>query len=127
MKIGIIGAGSIGGASAGLLAGGGDVLITDRNLDRANAVVAEIGSGVTASSVNETLAADIVVLALWYPGAVEFVREHAAQLAGKTIVDINDPLNEAWIRLFKGRAAQRQSPAEVDAAAVERVPATERA
>lgn len=98
MKVGIIGAGNMGRAIAGQLAGG-EVLLADRNPDKAKAVVAEIGGGVTPSSMDEALAADMVVLALWYPGTVEFAREHATQLAGKTVIDISIPLDETWIRL----------------------------
>jgi predicted dinucleotide-binding enzyme len=49
--------------------------------------------------MDQALAADIVVLALWFPATVAFAREHAAQLIGKTVVDISNPLDKTWIRL----------------------------
>jgi NADPH-dependent F420 reductase len=63
-------------------------------------VVAEIaGDGVRAADVSDALASDVVVLALWYPGTTEFAGEHAAELDGKIVVDISNPLDESWTRL----------------------------
>ena len=63
-------------------------------------MVAEIaGGGVRAAEVSDALASDVVVLALWYPGTTDFGGEHAAELDGKIVVDISDPLDESWIRL----------------------------
>jgi 8-hydroxy-5-deazaflavin:NADPH oxidoreductase len=45
------------------------------------------------------LAADIVVIAMWYPGSVDFAGAHAAALAGKTVVDIANPLDKTFTGL----------------------------
>jgi NADPH-dependent F420 reductase len=76
-------------------------VLADRNADKAEAVVAEIGAGdgLTAAGVGDALASDVVVLALWYPGTTEFAGEHAAELEGKIVVDISNPFDESWIRL----------------------------
>src|SRR5829696_5891276 len=79
---------------------GGAVTLTDRDLGKAESVVAGIaGDGVSAADVSATLASEIVVLALWYPGTTDFAAEHAAELDGKIVIDISNPLDESWVRL----------------------------
>jgi NADPH-dependent F420 reductase len=81
---------------------GQGVVLADRDSDKAEAVVAEIGAGdglSAAASLEDALASDVIVLALWYPGTTEFADEHRAELDGKVVVDISNPLDESWIRL----------------------------
>jgi predicted dinucleotide-binding enzyme len=79
---------------------GEGVTLTDRDPGKAEAVVAEIaGDGVRAADVSDALASDVVVLALWYPGTTDFAGEHAAELDGKIVVDISNPLDESWVGL----------------------------
>jgi 8-hydroxy-5-deazaflavin:NADPH oxidoreductase len=102
MSIGIVGAGNMGRSIATQLGKTGErVVLADRNSDKAEAVVAEIGAGdgLTAAGVADALASDVVILALWYPGTTEFAGEHAAELEGKIVVDISNPFDESWIRL----------------------------
>src|SRR5215218_3484350 len=81
MSIGIVGAGNMGASIATQFARTGEpVTLTDRNLGKAESVVAGIaGDGVSAADVSATLASDVVVLALWYPGTADFAAEHAAE------------------------------------------------
>jgi NADPH-dependent F420 reductase len=101
MSIGIVGAGNMGASIAAQLARTGEpVTLTDRDLGKAESVVAGIaGEGVGAANVSATLASDVVVLALWYPGTTDFAAEHAAELDGKIVIDISNPLDESWVRL----------------------------
>ena len=101
MSIGIVGAGNMGASIAAQLAKTGEpVTLTDRNLGKAESVVAGIArEGVSAANVSATLASDVVVLALWYPGTTDFAAEHAAELDGKIVIDISNPLDESWVRL----------------------------
>ncbi len=101
MTVGIVGAGNMGRSIAARLAETSEaVTLADRNPGRAEAVVAEMtDDGVCAGEVSDALASDVVVLALWYPGTTDFAREHAADLEGKVVVDISNPLDESWIRL----------------------------
>jgi 8-hydroxy-5-deazaflavin:NADPH oxidoreductase len=101
MSIGIVGAGNMGASIATQLAKTGEpVTLTDRNLGKAESVVAAIArDGVSAANVSATLASDVVVLALWYPGTTDFAAEHAAELDGKIVIDISNPLDESWVRL----------------------------
>ena len=101
MSIGIVGAGNMGRSIAARLATTGEgVTLSDRNRGKAEVVVTEIGGrGVRAGDVSDALASDVVVLALWYPGTTEFARDHAAELDGKIVIDISNPLDDSWIRL----------------------------
>jgi len=101
MSIGIVGAGNMGASIATQLAKTGEpVTLTDRDLGKAESVVAGIaGDGVSAANVSATLASDVVVLALWYPGTTDFAAEHATELDGKIVIDISNPLDESWVRL----------------------------
>jgi NADPH-dependent F420 reductase len=102
MTIGIVGAGNMGRSIAAQLGKTGErVVLADRNPDKAAAVAAEIDAPdvVRAAGVEDALASDVVVLALWYPGTIELAGEHAAELEGKTVVDIANPLDDSSIRL----------------------------
>jgi NADPH-dependent F420 reductase len=102
MSIGIVGAGDMGRSIATQLGKTGErVVLADRDPDKAEAVVGEIGAGdgLSAGGLEDALASDVILLALWYPGTTEFAGEHAAELEGKIVVDISNPLDESWIRL----------------------------
>jgi NADPH-dependent F420 reductase len=102
MSVGIVGAGDMGRSIARELSKTGQgVVLADRDSDKAEAVVAEIGAGdgLSGGSLEDALASDVIVLALWYPGTTEFADEHRAELDGKVVVDISNPLDESWIRL----------------------------
>jgi 8-hydroxy-5-deazaflavin:NADPH oxidoreductase len=100
MNVGIIGAGHMGRAIANRLAASGQVMLTDRNPDWVKDAVTGVGGGVTPTSMDEALSADIVVLALPFPGTIRFAREHALRLVGKIVVDINNPVDRRWIPLL---------------------------
>ena len=72
----IFGSGNMGTAIDGVLSAGG-------------AHVEHIGSADT----NATVAGDIVILAVPYPALEGIVAAYGPQLAGKTVVDISNPLN----------------------------------
>ncbi|MFD6134653.1 NADPH-dependent F420 reductase [Isoptericola sp. NPDC060257] len=90
--ISILGAGNMGSAIAGLaLAGGNDVQVVARDVAKAAAVDA----AVTATAFGEPLTGEIVVLALPYPALDDVVATYGDQLAGRTVVDLTNPLDFA--------------------------------
>jgi 8-hydroxy-5-deazaflavin:NADPH oxidoreductase len=102
--VGIAGGGNMARAVARHLAAAGHtVLIFDRKPESAAKVAAEAGDGqpgsVRPADVDQVLAAAIVVIAMWYPGSVDFAVAHAAALAGKIVVDIANPLDETFTGL----------------------------
>ena len=90
-NITIFGAGNIGSAVAGIaVKSGASVQVIDRNADKAAAVA----EGVTGAKFNEAaITGDIVVLALPFPAYDEAIAAYADQLAGKTIVDVSNPID----------------------------------
>ena len=90
-NITIFGAGNIGSAVAGIaVKSGGAVQVIDRNPDKAAAAA----DGVTAGKFGDAaIAGDVVVLALPFPAYDEVVSTYADQLAGKTVVDVSNPID----------------------------------
>ncbi|MFJ9353054.1 NADPH-dependent F420 reductase [Streptomyces mirabilis] len=76
ISISIIGTGNMGQALADLAGKGGNT-------------VELIGS----SGVDKAVTSDIVVLAVPYPAVGQVIAQRGAQLAGKVVVDITNPLN----------------------------------
>lgn len=102
--IGVVGAGGMGtGVTRRLTAAGHTVLVTDSKPGTAAAAAAEASAGqpgqARAASAEDAASASIVVLALWYPGTVDFATQHRAALAGKIIIDIANPLDAAYTGL----------------------------
>jgi 8-hydroxy-5-deazaflavin:NADPH oxidoreductase len=74
--VSIIGTGAMANAIGGILAGGG-------------ATVEYIGH----SEATDTVSGDIVILAVPYPSVAGILAQYGEQFAGKTVVDITNPLN----------------------------------
>ena len=101
MNITIVGTGNMGrGIGARLVAGGHAVTFVGRNAAKAEALAAELG--VATADLAAGLRNDVVVLALPYDAALDFARTNAAALAGKTVIDITNPLNAAYDGLVTG-------------------------
>lgn len=98
MKVTIVGAGNMGrGVGMRAVAGGHDVEIVDRDPAEAQRLVEELGGGATALERGAPFGGEVVVLAVYYPGNKDVVREYADQLAGKVVVDVSNPVNtETW-------------------------------
>lgn len=102
MNVTIVGAGNMGrGIATRLAAGGHAVTFVSSDPARAEALAADLraarpGAKVDAGSLADGLANDIVVLALPYAAAREFAANNAPSLAGKTVVDISNPLNGSY-------------------------------
>jgi 8-hydroxy-5-deazaflavin:NADPH oxidoreductase len=74
--VSIIGTGAMANAIGGILAGGG-------------ATVEYIGH----SEATDTVSGDIAILAVPYPAVAGVLAQYGDQFAGKTVVDITNPLN----------------------------------
>ena len=75
-SVSIFGTGNMGSAIARIVtAGGNSVEVFNR------------------SSADVSVSGDIVVLAVPYPAIAEIVKQYGHQFAGKTVVDISNPLN----------------------------------
>ena len=102
MRISIIGTGNMARAiGARALAGGHDVTVVGKDEEHTRAAVATLealngGGSVTGAVGGDALEGEIVVLAVYYPDARDAVERNSGALAGKTVVDITNPLNESF-------------------------------
>jgi predicted dinucleotide-binding enzyme len=112
-KVTVIGAGNMGAAIAAIAArGGADVQIVGRS-EHAEQVAAEVGG--TFATEKDRITGDIVVLAVPYPALAEIAETYAAQLAGKVVVDISNPVDFAT---FDGLVVPEGSSAAAELAAL---------
>jgi predicted dinucleotide-binding enzyme len=85
-----------------LVAGGHDVTVVDRDPEEAGRLAeerrgaAQGGATVEAAGPGAQLRGEVVILAVYYPGDIEIVREQGDGLAGKVVVDISNPLNQTF-------------------------------
>jgi 8-hydroxy-5-deazaflavin:NADPH oxidoreductase len=98
VKVTIVGAGNMGrGIGTRAVAGGHEVDIVDRDPAEAQKLADELGGSATALEPGAAFGGEVVVLALYYPGVKDAVRQYADQLAGKVVVDITNPVDtETW-------------------------------
>src|SRR5579862_2554621 len=93
-KIGIIGAGNIGGALGTLLADAGyPVMLSARDLGPVNTLVATIGHGARAGTPAEAAAfGDVIVMAVPWGALPEVGKDLAAPMKGKVLLDTCNPV-----------------------------------
>ena len=116
MKVTIIGAGNMGrGIGTRLVAGGNEVQLVDRDPAEAQALAAELGDAASAAAQDDAFDGDVVVLALYYPGAKDAVDQYREQLAGKVVVDITNPVD---LSTFDGLATPPGTSAAEEIAAL---------
>lgn len=95
-SVSILGSGNMArGIATRALAGGNSVQILDRDNAKAAALASDLPGDVVAGLVGDALRGDIVVLAVPYDAAVPLVTQYGAQLVGKTVVDITNPVDFA--------------------------------
>ncbi|WP_427015704.1 NADPH-dependent F420 reductase [Pseudarthrobacter sp. P1] len=95
-NITIIGNGNMArGIATRALAAGRRVEILGQDASKAQALAAELGANTTFGTTATAPAGDIVVLAVPFDAAKEVVTAYGHALAGKTIVDITNPVNFA--------------------------------
>ena len=96
----IIGTGNMArGIGTRLVAGGTSITLVGRDVAETEEVGAQLrgaaaaGAEVTAAPYGSPISDEIVVLAVPYSAAAQIVREYGDQFAGKTIVDITNPVD----------------------------------
>jgi predicted dinucleotide-binding enzyme len=96
----IIGLGNMGKGLARRLAGKTELVLGSRDLDTARAFAASIGDAAVSAPAEAAAGADIVIVALPYAAALDFVR--STDLSGKVLVDITNPLKADFSGLTIG-------------------------
>ena len=102
----IIGNGNMArGIATRALAGGLTVEILGQDAAKAQELAAGLGAGVTFGTTVDAPQGDIVVLAVPFDAAKSVVSAYGETLAGKTVVDITNPVNfETFDSLVVSRA-----------------------
>ncbi len=127
MHVTIIGTGNMSrGIGTRALAGGNDVTVVGKDTEAAEEAVAALreagGNGsVRAGVETDPLEGDLVVLAVYYDDARAAVERLGDGLAGKTVVDITNPVNESFDGLVvppDGSATQELAKLAPDASFV---------
>ena len=110
MKVTIIGAGNVGKAlGTSISRAGHDVTITAKHPEHAQEAAMEIGAHPVDSSAEAVSDADVVILAVPYVGAANEVSgEIRDRVAGKTIIDVTNPMKPD----YSGLATEGTSAAE---------------
>ena len=94
IDITIIGTGNMARAlSTRALAAGKNLQVLARNTEAAEALAAELGGGTVTGNNAEAPAGGIVILALPFDAAKEYVVAQGSALEGKVVVDISNPVD----------------------------------
>src|SRR5437763_4694871 len=95
MKIGVIGAGHIGGAIGGLWTKAGHpVFFSSRHPEELNDLVARLGSLAQAGTVDQAIAfGDVVFIAVPYGALPQIGKDYGKSLAGKIVLDANNAVS----------------------------------
>ena len=110
MEITISGTGNMArGIATRALAGGHTVTLLGTGQEKAQALAGELAGDVRAGTVGDPISGDVVVLAVWYQALDDVLGRYGDQLAGKTVVDITNPVDPqtyAPLDVEAGSAAQ---------------------
>ena len=103
MNITILGAGNMArGIGTRLVAGGNSLTLMSRDPEDGAALAAELqagarnGASVQTVSFGSLLRDDVVILAVPYTAEAEIIQQYYAQLPGKILVNITNPLNATY-------------------------------
>ncbi len=96
LKIGIVGAGRIGGTLASLWAKAGhELLISSRHPDQLQGLARELGPRARAGTPREAAAfGEVVLISVPYGALPQLGRDLAKELAGKVVLDTGNPYPE---------------------------------
>jgi 8-hydroxy-5-deazaflavin:NADPH oxidoreductase len=94
MEITIVGTGNMArGIGTRVVAGGHALTLHGREREHAETLARELGGDTKAGMVGDPVSGEILVLAVWYPVLAEVVSRYGAQLDGRIVVDISNPLD----------------------------------
>jgi 8-hydroxy-5-deazaflavin:NADPH oxidoreductase len=110
MKVAIIGAGNVGKALAtSIKRAGHDVTIAAKHPGNAEAVASQVGATPARNNAAAVADADVVVLAIPYGAAGEQVADEIRdQVAGKTIIDVTNPIKPDFSGLATSTSAAEE-------------------
>jgi hypothetical protein len=114
-KVAIIGLGNIGGTvAANLVKGSRSVIVADRTYAKAEALAKALGSLAQPAEIPAAIKeADIIVLAIYFNPIQEFLKQYAAELEAKIIVDPSNPIAPAEGGGFKKIIGEKESSGQL--------------
>lgn len=109
MKVAIIGAGNVGKAlGTAMTRAGHEVTLAANSPETARTAAREIGAGAADSAADAVKDAGIVILAMPYQAGSQVAAEIAAHVAGRTIIDVTNPLKPDYSGLATNTSAAEE-------------------
>lgn len=114
-KVAIIGLGNIGKAVAtNLIKGKHSIILASREIEKSKEFAKELGSLAiakeTADAINE---ADIIIPAIYFNSLKDFFKTYSAELDGKIIIDVSNPIAPDGNGGFKKIIGETESAAKI--------------
>lgn len=119
MQVTVIGTGNMArGIATRFLDGGHEVTLLGHEAGKGEELARELGDSAHAGTVGDSIAGEVVVLAVPYDAAVSLARQYGDEFSGKVVVDITNPVD--W-QTFDGLVTPPDSSAaeEIQSAAHE--------
>ena len=93
-KVAVIGLGNIGRTiAANLVKGTHPVIISSREIKKAQSFAAELGVLAIAEETSKAIKdADLIIPAIYFDKIKEFLGQYAEELKGKVIIDVSNPI-----------------------------------
>lgn len=113
--VAIIGTGKIGTAIAtNLIKSNHPVILAARDLTKAKALAQKLGPLATVKDIPGAIKeADVVIPAIWFAAIKDFIGTYAAQLQGKTLIDVSNPIGPDGNGGFKKVIAENESAGQI--------------
>jgi len=114
-KVAIIGLGNIGKVVANnLIKGKHPLILASRELEKSQAFAKELGSLAIAKETADAIKeADIVIPAIYFNTLKEFFKTYSAELDGKIIIDVSNPIAPDGNGGFKKIIGETESAAKI--------------
>jgi hypothetical protein len=114
-KVAVIGLGKIGEAIAtNLVKGNHAVMLASRDLEKAKSLATQLGSLVTAKETTAAIReADVIIPAIYFNALKDFLQTYAAELAGKIVVDVSNPIAPDGNGGFKKMVGAHESAGQI--------------
>ena len=114
-KVAIIGLGNIGKAVAtNLVKGNHAVILASRDSEKTKALVGQLGNLATAKEITDAIQeADVIIPAIYFNALKEFFQTYSAELEGKIIVDVSNPIAPDGNGGFKKIIGENESAGKI--------------
>lgn len=114
-KVAIIGLGNIGKSVAhNLIKGNHPIMLASRDMEKSQALAKELGSQAEAKEIVDAITeADVIIPAIYFNSLKEFFKTYSAELEGKVILDVSNPIAPDGNGGFKKIIGESESAAKI--------------